>query len=239
MKKSCSKEKTYSYCYVAYVDILGFKNRVEESAKGPNKSEKFNEIIELLKYVSQINSRKGISKKEAYFLSDSIFLVFPIKGNEIASVLWEIADMQAKIIELGFLVRGALSIGEVYYDENNLFGPVVNEVTSLEKEINNPYIVLSNMFFENYILNIEDSSFNCSSMKSEIKDVKEYLKGNLFFRWIAHINKQHLSIEREVIDEKLKKMIDEGLENKCEKIRQKYLWLNENVDWIANDDKED
>ena len=65
----------YKTCYVAYFDILGFKNLVLESEKD---EKKFNDICELLQYISSIRP-DGVAKKNIYFLSDSFFAIFPLK----------------------------------------------------------------------------------------------------------------------------------------------------------------
>ena len=88
----------YELCYVAYIDILGFANKVIESV---NNKQTLNEIIDLQNYLTNINCSNGISIKKTYFVSDSFFFVFPFTKNEISSVIWEIADMQAHIIDMG------------------------------------------------------------------------------------------------------------------------------------------
>ena len=211
----------YKNCYVAYFDILGFKNLVLESEQDQNK---FNEILELQKYLETIHE-KGVSQKQIYFLSDSFFAVFPLEKNPISSVIWELADIQANVITMGHLIRGAITIGKVYYNDNNLFGPAINEVVELEKTIKNPMVVLSSHFIEDYLLHMDGIISVYNDIKEEIEDVMDYLKYDEKYKWVSHINNQDLTIEREEISNKLHELITYGIAHADENVKNKYIWL--------------
>ncbi len=211
----------YKTCYVAYFDILGFKNLVFESEKDENK---FNDICELQHYLLSIRP-DGVSKKSIYFLSDSFFAIFPLEENPISSVVWEIADIQANIINRGYLIRGAITIGKVFYDDNNFFGPAINEVVELEKIIKNPMVVLSSHFIEDYLLHMDKIIFVYDEVKEEIEDAIDYLKYDGKYKWVSHINNQDLTIEREEISNKLHELITYGIAHADENVKNKYIWL--------------
>lgn len=213
----------YKTCYVAYFDILGFKNFVLESEKD---EKKFNNIYELQQYLSSIRP-DGVTKKNIYFLSDSFFAIIPLEKNPISSVIWEIADIQANIISRGYLIRGAITIGKVFYDDNNFFGPAINEVVELEKTIKNPMIVLSSHFIEDYILYMDKIIFAYDELKDEIKDAMDYLKYDEKYKWVSHINNQDLTIDREKVKSKLYELVSEGMKCNEERVRNKYMWIND------------
>lgn len=214
----------YKLCYVAYIDILGFTNKVIESV---NNVQTLNEIINLQNYLTDIKCKKGISDKKTYFVSDSFFFVFPFENNEISSVIWEIADMQAHIIDMGHLIRGAVTIGKTVYNEKFLFGPSVNEVVALEKKIEYPRVVLSNRLLEEYLINIKNTSFVFNDINDEISDLLDYLSYDKEYKWITHINKQDLTVDREDIKNKLLIMIEKEKNNIDERVKKKYIWLEE------------
>ena len=149
----------------------------------------------------------------------------------MSSVLWEIADMQAEIINKGFLIRGGLTIGMVVFSDTYLFGPSVNEVVQIEQQIECPCVALSYRFFENYLLNINKASFVYDDLEREMKDASEYLSSNESFKWISHVNKQDLIIDKVDIKRKLLEMISDNKDNPNERIKSKYIWLEKNIDY--------
>lgn len=216
-------KKEYKVCYVAYFDILGFKNLVSASEKDENK---FNDIYDLQQYLSSIHNT-GVTEKNVYFLSDSFFAIFPLDKNPISSVIWDIADIQANIINRGYLIRGAITIGKVFYDNNNFFGPAINEVVELEKNIKNPFVILSSHFIEDYILHINEMIFVYDELEKEIDDAMDYLKYDGQYKWISHINDQDLTIDREEIKSKLFELVDEGMKCNDERVKNKYIWISD------------
>lgn len=212
----------YEECYIVYFDILGFKNLVEESKL---KKCKFDLILEFQDYILKIKDDKKITNKKIYFLSDSVFMIYSFAENPISSIIWELANIQAYFISKGFLIRGAITIGQVHHNDNNLFGPAVNEVAMIESKIEKPMLVLSQHFFEHYILNLEKMVFVYCNLTQEIKDFQEYLLQDDNYCWIAHINNQDLMIDREETKNSLRELIDSNINNPDEKVKEKYMWL--------------
>ena len=140
-------------------------------------------------------------------------------------MIWEIADIQANIINRGYLIRGAITIGKVFYDDNNFFGPAINEVVELEKIIKNPMVVLSSHFIEDYLLHMDKIIFVYNELKEKIEDAMDYLKYDRQYKWVSHINNQDLTIEREEISNKLHELITCGITHTNENVRNKYIWL--------------
>ena len=140
-------------------------------------------------------------------------------------MIWEIADIQANIINSGYLIRGAITIGKVFYDENNFFGPAINEVVDLENTIKNPMVVLSSHFIEDYLLHMDEIITVYNDIKEEIEDIMNYLKYDEKYKWISHINNQDLTIEREEISNKLNELITCGTKHSDENVKNKYIWL--------------
>lgn len=139
--------------------------------------------------------------------------------------------MQAEIINKGFLIRGGLTIGMVVFSDTYLFGPSVNEVVQIEQQIECPCVALSYRFFENYLLNINKASFVYDDLEREMKDASEYLSSNESFKWISHVNKQDLIIDKVDIKRKLLEMISDNKDNPNERIKSKYIWLEKNIDY--------
>lgn len=139
--------------------------------------------------------------------------------------------MQAEIINKGFLIRGGLTIGMLVFSDTYLFGPSVNEVVQIEQQIEYPCVALSYRFFENYLLNINKACFVYDDLEREMKDASEYLSSNESFKWISHVNKQDLIIDKVDIKRKLLEIISDNKDNPNERIKSKYIWLERNIDY--------
>jgi len=103
----------------------------------------------------------------------------------------------------------------------------VNEVVALEKKIEYPRVVLSNHLLEEYLINIKNTSFVFNDINDEISDLLDYLSYDMEYKWITHINKQDLTVDREDIKNKLLIMIEKEKNNIDERVKKKYIWLEE------------
>lgn len=100
---------SYKKGYVAFLDILGFSNFIENA--DPDSVEKLFNFIEKLKTL--FNSNTGI---EMDFFSDSIILM--TDTHELSSFLFPIYLAESYLTkELGLLFSGAMTSGEYYQQE--------------------------------------------------------------------------------------------------------------------------
>ncbi len=139
---------------VAFLDVLGFKQVVSEAEAAPSAPNKLVALHTVVNsHVKWDNSRlKPEVPEEAHpkyiFISDSIIISVPFKvlidgvdGLDILVV--KCTEVSQKILELGLLVRGGISIGNVWHDEANIFGSGYIDAYETEKTAKHPRIVLS------------------------------------------------------------------------------------------------
>ena len=144
----------YEERLVAFLDILGFKEAINESSISHTR---FNEIKSFLQTYSNSNHAKevfgnfvngdGSSCKEGdiehlksvyeySFTQFSDSFVFSVKNeNIIASQFFPllVAEFINNALNLGFLIRGGISIGKMIHDENGpTFGPAFIKAYQLE-----------------------------------------------------------------------------------------------------------
>jgi hypothetical protein len=124
---ACPEYHEYQLCFTAFVDILGFEN----SVLNVNDKNTLCDIWSLLKFIKEKmenNIRIDIlSKSEIIILvvSDSIIIVIPCNERfSIFTVIMLILDLQKSLIFSDFkkLVRGYVSLGNVYFNDEILFG---------------------------------------------------------------------------------------------------------------------
>jgi hypothetical protein len=136
-----------SYC--AFLDVLGFSERISQSFKSGKGDDLLQEFHALLK--KQIASiEKDTNESLLYFksLTDNIILAHPRFSEDLESefgfILWSISEYQFAMAQRGFFIRGGLSIGPLFVDSNSVYGPALLEAHHLESKVAvNPIVVLS------------------------------------------------------------------------------------------------
>ena len=154
--------------YIAYMDILGYSDYIE---KNPDKTNDFlqtvAEAIDKIKknvsYISNIGKTGFKSNVEikCKTFSDNILLCMEVSDdpNEISRIipfLISAATIQKGLtIEHELLVRGGVTIGELYLDNDFVFGKGLIDAVRLEHQAENPCIIVSQEL-QNYIEKLID-----------------------------------------------------------------------------------
>lgn len=136
-----------SYC--AFLDVLGFSERITESFKKNKGDELLQEFHKILS--ERINAfKKDTEDSLLYFKSftDNVILAHPRFSSdmesEFAFVLWSLSEFQFEMARRGFFIRGGFSVGDLFVDANSVYGPALLEAYTLEsKKAVNPIVVLS------------------------------------------------------------------------------------------------
>ena len=134
MRKYLNKSKEYDYIksIVVFIDILGFKSMVKNT--GNNKI--FGILFKIINELNRLDlpkiHLKGINITS---ISDSIVISVPYKEKasfeKIIRVLFVIVRL---FIREDVLLRGAITIGDIYHRNGNVFGPALVEAYLLEKD---------------------------------------------------------------------------------------------------------
>lgn len=126
----------YTQYYVAFLDILGFKNLVNNS---DHSCQEIMEIYDLMQYKYETffkgdaEIQNNIKMK---IMSDSICLYikasFPNALHYLISycVVFQFDLLVAK----GLLLRGGITLGDMYTQDDIIFGPALTEAYLLEEE---------------------------------------------------------------------------------------------------------
>ncbi len=140
---------------VAFVDILGFSSLVVGAATDTEAMNQLNALVDLLtSAVPTLNKTvdstvpKHLIPRHNY-ISDSIILSAPISCNDVKSynglviLAMRIIQLTHHFLNEGYLLRGGLTIGQVWHSDTNIVGPAYQEAYSLEKNGDDPCVVLS------------------------------------------------------------------------------------------------
>jgi len=136
-----------SYC--AFLDVLGFSDRIIDSFNTSDGNALLQEFHGMLK--RRIDELKEDTKGSHLYMkafTDNVILAHPIFSEdgeaEFAFILWSLAEYQFEMVKKGFFIRGGLSVGPLFIDENTVYGPALLEAYILENSVAvNPIVSLS------------------------------------------------------------------------------------------------
>jgi hypothetical protein len=144
-----NNKPTFHDSFCVYMDVLGFEKMIEESKdNGKKLFKRFHKIVS-----NNIAKLKKYDEWEIKTFTDNIVLGYPrysYDGEiEFANIFFKIGDFQLSMALEGFFIRGGISIGQLFMDENVVFGPALLDARKIEDEISrDPRIVLSQHVYE-------------------------------------------------------------------------------------------
>lgn len=123
----------YETCIVTFVDILGFREIV---AKRPDHD--ISAMLSLLRKTTEISETVQEKPEVDYYaFSDSIVRVRRISESVVETIGVEANDIglaQLDLAHRGVLIRGGLTVGQVFSDGRTLFGPAMIRAYDLESK---------------------------------------------------------------------------------------------------------
>lgn len=249
----CHISIEYSDCFVAFLDILGFK-KIVYNTKGNSKL--LNDLIDALKInykftkSNQKETTEGKIDIRSYFFSDSFVFMIKEKEKHLPHLFLIIRFLQDRLGENGLCLRGAITRGEMYWPkkkENILLGLAMIEAYNLESQIAiYPRIVVIESLF-NYITDKEVPAEPLGPSGEKLKEFIKRDKDGVYFFDILNseiIRKKGEKIESDEgkktfsiqwdpndtsnydsVIENVQDVVVENIKNEDKKIRQKYEWL--------------
>jgi hypothetical protein len=129
---------------VLFLDVLG----VEAATRSEDRLDYLRRLRDALEEArSVVGIDDQVLHSRALF-SDSLIAAFPLTGpldieETIGPAEVMAARLQLELVDRGFFLRGGLSFGEHYMDEDFAFGPALVEAVQLERRAVVPRVVLS------------------------------------------------------------------------------------------------
>lgn len=126
---------------VAFVDIMGFKNLVQESLNSPDTADCLHKALKRIYNLKAANDEmENILSLREYGVeitafSDSAVISYPIDyEGGFFMILLDVIHLQLELACYGILIRGGIAIGELYHDGHIVYGPAMNEAYRLESQ---------------------------------------------------------------------------------------------------------
>ena len=215
-----SRGINYKDYFVAFLDILGFKNLVDNKTA--------NEIHRMFSKVVQV---KEIIKGKPYerspfkniqnytslvFFSDSIICAIP---SDIPDAFLALTSHCMMIQHVFWMeknpiwVRGAIAKGPLYCKDNVVFGPSLIEAYRTEETLAKyPRIIMTQSTYEDGIENLTDHE--------DVPYVSNTMDGFKMIDSLRHFAFPELKNVREQIEDIIRKETNIS-------VREKYLWIKE------------
>ena len=210
--------------YFAYMDILGAKKYIESE-----ESEKYLNIIQRV-YAETIGLVKSNSqdfympKPKLKIFSDNIVLAIPKieyfreSTNDISScnIIIFAAFFQIIALKYSLLVRGGITVDNLYIDEDFVYGKALTQAYKLESEVANyPRIVINPKDIHLFM----KSDFQQSILLKDSANIYYIDPFEHYFGYIHEsVKNEELNILKDILQNKLK--VD-----KDDKINQKICWF--------------
>ena len=221
----------YEQRLVLFLDFLGFKELVERTVAEPAFLPKLVGAMEIVGGIGKDDIELLKSQQITQF-SDSIVISYHI--DETSAVFWLLADIALGVVSLaenGFLVRGALTVGELYHSDRHVVGPAMVEAYRLESQVANvPRVIID----EKVIAVARRSRSDMHTPKDEEDYVRAFMTkdadGLHYFDYVSW---------KSVIDVtggegdgygvylwEIGKLVKAGLSHTDPHVQEKYLWLH-------------
>ena len=140
---------------VAFIDVLGFKSVVDVATKDKIKLDELKNLIGLLKSaVPNLDGTVDLSVPRVLipkhiYISDSIILSAPLESDEMPNyrglsiLVMRVIQISHVLLSKGYLIRGGISVGDVWHTDSNIAGTAYQEAYQIETKTLVPRVELS------------------------------------------------------------------------------------------------
>ncbi|MDU6248373.1 MAG: hypothetical protein E6612_05580, partial [Paeniclostridium sordellii] len=113
---------------VCAIDILGFSQMIVDSCRDGYGDKLLKEINYLITKNKQCITPNKYSKGKVKIFTDNMVVAYPIKDDgekELDEILENVSEYQFNLSLEGLFVRGGVSVGDFYINEDIVFGPAL------------------------------------------------------------------------------------------------------------------
>ena len=250
IKEKLAEPSNYLKRYVAFLDMLGFKELC--ALKKMDCAEikyVFNDIEFLkLKYdegLSKIVVPSKIREKTDFaIMSDSMVISAPENKDGLLFILYLCSCIQSMLLQCGILLRGGITGGEFYKLDSIMFGPALISAYQIESTIAvYPRIVVSREIIDSLkregVFEKRDRGYYRRKYRSQNAEqyqddgvntqIELLLKQSTedSFYYVNYFNAVKMTTMTQSEKEKIHTIVAKGLKHKKEGVRMKYQWLAE------------
>lgn len=218
----------YTKRLIVFVDILGFSDRIKVSKTSQEESEIILKALMRIHAIKENNYSQSFMNMQDYgfeviTFSDSAVISCPAENDNLFYLLLEIIHLQMDLVPFGILLRGAITIGELYHKRDIVFGPAMIDAHNLEsKAAIYPRIILT----ESAITQFYEFASDDEEVKQEFHTLIQKEKDGFYYidilRQDQEIDGTDMYLEWLSL---FRKIIINGMKQEDATVRMKYMWL--------------
>ena len=249
IEKKLSEPNEYRYRYVAFLDMLGFKDMCDNKNISCYEIKAIFNEIELLKLKYDTFSKIVISDEivddtEFTFMSDSIIISAPHSDLGLLFILYLSNFIQNMLLQEDVPLRGGIAEGNFFKLDNVMFGPALVSAYLIESQkAVYPRIVLceeiiarlreKGVFKKKSVADYmakyktqNSEEYKNMAVYTEIETfIKQSTEDDCFFVHYLNPVEMLLLSHDQKKREKIESVIQNGLSHHDERIKEKYQWL--------------
>lgn len=238
------ENKTYSNRFVAFVDILGFKNLVNNSNSNQKLIETIDNVLSEIEDDKNRNSDKALGNKaigrEITNFSDSIVISYSTECQGAGvNLLIDVRLLQLRLLYYGILSRGAVTFGKLIHDDDVCFGPALVEAYKMEEhDAIYPRVIVDESVIKE---DLHNPYLNVDNDQEEFADILrvDQRDGYRFINYI--VDDFDYPSEFEQCKIKIQQIIDNIISNREAEfeIVRKYVWLAHFYHYVTHEKLDD
>ena len=218
---------------VAFLDVLGFKSVVDGVSERKEKIDELRDLIRVLE--SAVPNLDGtvdpsvpneLIPKHIY-ISDSIILSAPLTSEKMRSyhglsiLVMRVIQLSHILLSKGYLIRGGISVGDVWHTNSNIVGTAYQEAYKIETRTLVPRVELS----DTARLHWDQAGGNSNKMCIEYKG--HFMVNSLHDFYIQ--DNSHGASERAF--KEYYQIVNDNIESAIsESVRYKWWWFKQYLD---------
>lgn len=228
--------ETYDNRFVAFIDILGFKEIVEKTQIDILEYKRVKNVLNYIAGVRIDNYQEPLAKhgilKEFSVFSDSIVITYSQNlsiGGSLFHILMDVVFLCLDLLSANIFVRGAVTHGKMYHDEKVCFGPAMIDAYQKEEKIAvYPRIIIDKKAIEMGIKYHGQS--NTPEWESEYLTniISQDKDGQFYLDYLSQSQEFDSAEDYVNCIKRIKNYIMDNLsKNYDSKVHEKYLWFAE------------
>jgi hypothetical protein len=229
----------FTNCAVAFLDILGFKEFIAKAEKP--ETEEFREFCNLqnvvrrqMRFTSDDGHKQSLFPKSLglkfIYISDSFILSAPFDSVDrstysgLVAVSIKTIQLAHQLLKMGFLLRGGISVGNIYRTDSNIFGTgYQNSYETESKYAANPRVLLHQSAVD-ALKSDHHGGLTTASLSIFMKEGEQFMLDTLNTHWSYVGNRENCNINK--IYNGYKATIERNLEKLSNsRAREKWEWM--------------
>lgn len=215
-----------------FVDFLGFKDLVEQSETNPSIIAAVHDAVSEVR--STMDSEGLLDSEVVTQFSDC--LIVSVRADEASSVFHKVNALRMIVVDLadrGFLLRGGMTVGQLYHTDELVMGPAMNEAYRLEStEAISPRVIIDPGVIEAARAAPREGHRPDQEARYTLGFLNKDDDGWLYVDYVGIVPIQNLGIAADGYPPYLHKLIQktlDGLRHEDGQVRRKYEWLDRRI----------